>query len=268
MPSANAAASSARIWATETIFTARSLRWRGNRALLCRRLGWLTHGWPRAGAAIVRPHGIGNSARVSALGLFDGIDDDARRWQSARFLGQSSTERFHEGLVDFLPAVLSQQRAHLQNVVFVAAALVSTLLKHVGTAWRAARTADANTWRPANAGRTQTRPHRWSRTHRPCWTWTARTKGPVAAWRTAGRRCKLGLELAWTAASPTSGTTRTAAATTTRAAAFTAQFFAAMLTARCSAAVPIKPTTGIQIISFQIPINTFTARACGSSARR
>jgi hypothetical protein len=40
-----------------------------------------------------------------------------------------------------------------------------------------------------------------------------------------------------------------------------------MLTAGCAAAVAIESTVRIQIISFEIPINAFTAGACGATSR-
>src|SRR5260370_3414956 len=123
IPAANAAASSARIWATETIFT---LHGRGN-GWLC----WLrrrAHLRPRARSTIVRAHGIGDAAWLGALGHFDRLDHDVRRRQRARFFGQSATECFHEPVVDLLAAVLGQQLTHLENVVFIPPTLIGPLL--------------------------------------------------------------------------------------------------------------------------------------------
>src|SRR5712691_8479089 len=125
LPAAKAAASSARIWATETIFTASpELLYAGLRGLLRRRRGrhrgllrWrAAHRRPRAPLAVVRPYGIANLARVRALGLLDRLDHDVRRRQRTRLFGQATAERLHELVVDLLTAELAQQAAHLGDV--------------------------------------------------------------------------------------------------------------------------------------------------------
>jgi hypothetical protein len=150
------------------------------------------------------------------VGFFDRLDHDARRRQGTRFFGQSATERFHELVVDLLAAVLSQQLAHFDNVVFVAAALIRPLLEHVGPARRP--TWPAYTWWAPHTHARGT--HAWpcrSRTHRstgrPRAHWSARTIG--ARVYAAGWRRELGLELA--GLTPTAAT-RTAAAWTAEAA--------------------------------------------------
>src|SRR5207253_3899457 len=208
IPAANAAASSARIWATETIFT---LRWGRNRRLWLR---WRTYLWTRARPAIVGPHRIGNSAWFGAPGFFDRLDHDARRRQSARFFGQSATERLHELVVDLLATVLGQQLPHFDNVVFIAPALIGPLLEHVGPARRS--TGPTNTWWTTHAHTWSAHPRtRGSWTHRSRWPRATRTQGTIAGCvYPAGWWCKLRLELARltpTTASSTAWTTGAAA---------------------------------------------------------
>ena len=177
-----------------------------------------------ARSAIVRAHGVGDSARLGALGLFDRLDHDARGRQGACFFGQSATERFHELVVDLLAAVLSQQLPHLDDVVFVAPTLIGALLHHVGatrwTAWA------ANAWRAthAHARGTHARTRR-ARAHRTGRTWATRAKRTVCARVDTSRRCrKLWFELARLPPTAAAGTTTACAAeaATTWAAAFTA----------------------------------------------
>src|SRR5207237_2403847 len=86
----------------------------------------------------------------------------------------------------------------------------------------------------------------------------------IADWRTAGWRCKLGLELAGSTATTAP---RTAWAARTWATSFASQLVAAMFAAGRPAAVAVELTVGIQIVGFEIAIDAFTPGACGPSSR-
>jgi hypothetical protein len=199
----------------ETIFTRLYLGGRGNRGFL---LGWRTYRRARARPPIVGAHGIGNSPWVGTSGFSDGLNHNARRRQGTGFFGQPATERLHELVVNLLAAVLSQELPHLDDVVFITAALLSALLEHVRAVWRTPGA--ANTWRTSHA-------HAWSahsRTRRALTHWSGWPRA-ARAHRTITGRCtacwwrKLELELAGLTPTATSRTTRATTAATAGAAA-------------------------------------------------
>jgi hypothetical protein len=202
----------------------------------------------------VRPHGIADLARIRALRLTDRLDDDVRRWQRARFFGEPATERFHELVVDFLAAEFSQQTTHFRDVLFVTPPLLGALLQHRGAGRRPART-----WRSARTRRThawasRTRTH-WTLRPRPAWcaTWSLASS---ATWHWSS---ELGLEL-----TPTTSSARTWATRWTSS--LTAKLFAAMLASgRTTASVAVEPIL-IEIVGFEIAINSFAAGTRRSTA--
>jgi len=194
-----------------------------------RLLRGLRHLRPRPRLAVIGAHGVRDFARLGAVRFLDGVDHNARRGQRTRFLGQTATERLHEGVVDLLTGHLCEQGAHLEDVVLVAAALVSALLEHRGARRRPAGASQRRTTRSRGA---HAWPRRQSRTHWPRWSRPAGTHRS-ADWRGATWR-KLGLELGWpTSASPARAASRRPATVTT-------ELIALMIAARQAAPVTIE----------------------------
>ena len=215
------------------------------------------HGRPRSRSAVVRSHRVSNLARIRALGLTNRVDDDVRRRQRPSLFGQTAAESLHELIVDLLAAELAQQATHFGDVLLVAAALFGALLQHRGAAWRPPLT----WWSTSSRG-----PHTWTRWPRSSGPWRARSArragGSVSGWRTGNRRRKLGLELA-SSATPT--TARRSASTWTSTVA--SELFTAMFATRGAAAIAVELAVRIQIVGFEIAIDTFSARACCSAPR-
>jgi hypothetical protein len=177
--------------------------------------------------------------------LFDRFDDDARGWQCARFFGQAAAERLHELVVDLLTGHLSQQAAHLDDVVLIAATLLGTLLEHRRAARRSAGTTHRRTTRSR-------RTHAWSRrtrTHRPGRSWAAWAHRSIAdacpAWRG-----ELSFELRRSAT-----TAATWATARGRPAPLTAQLVTAVIAARYAATAVTIEAIGVEVFGFEIAID-------------
>jgi len=217
---------------------------------------WRRHRRARPRATIVSPDGVADLAWVRGPGLFDRLYHDARWRQGACFFSQRAAEDFHRRIVHLLAAKFGQQTPHLGDVLFVAPALLSALLKHR----RAARR--STTW----SGST----HTWTRrAHpRPWWTRSSGRPRSTRRWSLStndarGRRSEIGLEFARASAASTARTARSTGSTSL-AAGFT---FATMLAPRRTPPIAIELPIGVKLVGLQIAIDRLAAWTRSPPAR-